>query len=195
MKKFALQIMSITCLLFSLQGCIFIVGAAAGAAAIAVVYDHRTMQNAVQDTKIANKIVDKINSVPVLRNESHVEVTVFNRVVLLTGETPNTSARQQAEELVKSTPDVARIYNQIIIQGPTSSLTRTSDAWITTKIKGEMLATDDLKSSSIKVVTESGTVYLMGIVTRSQAETAVDIARQVSGVQKVVKIFQYKTIN
>ena len=68
----------------------------------------------------------------------------------------------------------------------------TSDAWITTKIKSQMLATEDLKSGSIKVVTENGTVYLMGIVKHEQADIAVDIARQVSGVQKVVKIFQYR---
>lgn len=175
-----------------LQGCVFVAGAAAGAAAIAVVYDHRTFQNAVQDTTIANKIVDKIHAVPALRNECHIEVTVFHNVVLLTGQTPNAEWKQRAEEIAKSVPDVSRVYNQLSIEGVTSTLTRTSDSWITTKIKTQMLATEDLKSSSIKVVTESGVVYLMGIVTRQQADIAVDIARQISGVQKVVKIFQYK---
>ncbi|RDI44760.1 BON domain-containing protein [Aquicella lusitana] len=189
MKKF----MAIIVLAFSLQGCIFVAGAAAGAAAIAIVYDHRTIENTLQDTRIANKIADKINKVPALRDESHIEVTVFNRVVLLTGETPNPAWRQQAEDIAKSDPEISRVYNQITIQGPTSTLTRTSDSWITTKIKGQMLATEDLKSSSIKVVTENGVVYLMGIVNRQQADIAVDIARQVSGVQKVVKIFQYRT--
>lgn len=190
MKKLV-TILSLTCLL---QGCIFVVGAAAGAAAIAMVYDHRPIEETIQDTKTANKLVDNIRAVPALRNESHIDVTVFNHVVLLTGETPKPEWRQQAEEIAKSTPDVSRVYNQITIQGPTSSLTRTSDSWITTKIKSQMLATEDLKtnSSSIKVVTENGVVYLMGNVTRQQADTAVDIARQVSGVQKVIKIFQYK---
>jgi len=177
-----------------LQGCVFVVGAAAGAAAIAMVYDHRPLQATIDDTKLANKIVDNIYAVPVLRNESHIEVTVFNHIVLLTGETPNPAWRQQAEDIAQSTPGVTRVYNQITIQGPTSSLTRTSDTWITTKIKSQMLAMEDLKTnnSSIKVVTENGVVYLMGIVTRQQAETAVDIARDVTGVQKVIKIFQYK---
>jgi osmotically-inducible protein OsmY len=93
--------------------------------------------------------------------------------------------------LAHSVADVKRIYNEITIQGPTSSLTRTSDAWITTKIKSQMLATDDLQSGTIKVLTENGAVYLMGVVTHDQADMSVDIARQVSGVQKVVKIFQY----
>ncbi|HLB42576.1 MAG TPA: BON domain-containing protein [Gammaproteobacteria bacterium] len=179
-------------LVLSLQSCIFVAGAAAGAAAIAIVYDHRTIQNAVQDTRIANAIVNKIRAIPELKNDSHIEVTVFNRIVLLTGETPNADWRQRAEEIATSTPAVTRVYNQLTIEGPTSTLTRTSDSWITTKIKSEMLATEDLKSSSIKAITENGVVYLMGMVTREQAEIAIDIARQVSGVQKVVKIFQYK---
>lgn len=186
------RIVTIIGLTLSLQGCIFVAGAAAGAAAIAVVYDHRTIKNSVEDTKLANKIADKIHQKPYLKRDSHIEVTVFNRVVLLTGETPNADWKQQAEEITQQVPGIGRIYNQITIQGPTSSLTRTSDSWITTKIKSQMLATEDLKSSSIKVITEDGTVYLMGIVTQNQADIAVDIARQVSGVQKVVKIFQYK---
>ena len=186
------KLITLFALTFSLQGCIFVAGAAAGAAAIAIVYDHRTIEHSIQDTQIANKISDKIRQIPPLRNESHIDVTVFNRIVLLTGQTPNPAWRQQAEDIAKSVPDVQRVYNQISIQGPTSALTRTSDSWITTKIKGQMLATEDLKSSSIKVATENGVVYLMGIVTREQADIAIDIARQVSGVQKVVKIFQYK---
>ncbi len=181
----------ILCLAFSLQGCIFVAGAAAGAAAIAVVYDHRTIQKTLEDTDLANKIVDKYRAYPSIYNESHIEVTVFNRIVLLSGETANPAVKQQAEEIARSVPGITRIYNQLAIQGPTSSLTRTSDSWITTKIKSQMLATQNLQSSSIKVVTENGVVFLMGIVSRQQADTAVDIARQVSGVQKVVKIFQY----
>lgn len=191
MKRIINHTLIALCLTFTLQGCIFVAGAAAGAAAIAVVYDHRTIKSTLEDTSIANKIADKIKSVPELKNDSHIEVAVFNRVVLLAGETPTPALRQQAEELARTVPGTVKIYNQITIQGPTSSLTRTSDSWITTKIRGEMLATENLKSSSIKVVTENGVVYLMGIVKREQADTAVDIARQVSGVQKVVKIFQY----
>jgi osmotically-inducible protein OsmY len=189
--KKLITILGITCFL---QGCIFVVGAAAGAAAIAIVYDHRPIENTLEDTKIANQTVDNIRTVPALRNESHIDVTVFNHIVLLTGETPKQEWREQAENIAKSTPSVTRVYNQIAIQGPTSSLTRTSDSWITTKIKSEMLASEDLKTnnSSIKVLTENGVVYLMGNVTQEQANTAIEIARQVSGVQKVVKIFQYK---
>jgi len=189
MKK--INLLLILSLALSLQGCFFIAGAAAGAAAIAVVYDHRTINNILLDTDMANTISDRIKKIDVLRNDCHIAVTVFNHIVLLTGETPRAAWKQQAEDIAKSVSGVAKIYNQLTIQGPTSSLIRTSDSWITTKIKGEMLATEDLKSSTIKVVTENGVVYLMGIVKRDQADIAVDIARQVSGVQKVIKIFQY----
>lgn len=192
MKTFAKQLTLIAGLSLSLQSCIFVAGAAAGAAAIAVVYDHRTIQSTLDDTNMANRISNKIRAFPYLRNESHIEVTVFNGVILLTGETPQANWRSQVEDIAKSISNNARIYNQITIQGPTSSLTRTSDAWVTTKIRSLMLANEGLKSSSIKVVTENGTVYLMGIVKQQQAETAVDIARQVSGVQRVIKIFQYR---
>jgi osmotically-inducible protein OsmY len=182
-------IMSISILL---QSCIFVAGAAAGAAAIAVVYDHRTLQSSLEDQQLANKAAKKMKLIASLRDESHIEVTTFNHTALLTGETPNPEWRKEAEHLTISIPGISRVYNQITIQGPTSSLTRASDAWITAKIKSQMLAMQNLKSSSIKVVTENGTVYLMGSVTHQQADIAVDIARQAAGVQKVVKIFQYR---
>ena len=93
MKKFIKQAPLIIGLALTLQGCIFVAGAAAGAAAIAVVYDHRTIANALNDTQIANNIVNKIREVASLRDESHIEVTVFNHVVLLTGQTPNPACR------------------------------------------------------------------------------------------------------
>lgn len=192
MRKKIITIGLLTSISLSLSGCIFVAGAAAGAAAIAVVYDHRGIQNTLEDNHIANQIIDRTRVVPALKNDSHVEVTVFNHIVLLTGETPTADLRNQAEALTKSVPGVAKVYNQLTIQDPTSTLTRTSDSWITTKIKSQMLTTDALKSSSIKVVTEDGTVYLLGIVTHSQADIATDIARKVSGVQKVIKIFRYQ---
>lgn len=175
----------------TLQGCIFVAGAAAGAAGVAVVYDHRKLNNIVEDGKTANAIVNQIKADPTLNDQTHVDVTCFNRVVLLTGEAPTADLRQKVENIAHSTPNVERVYNEITIQGPTSSLTRTSDSWITAKIKSQMLATADLKSGTIKVVTENGSVYLMGMVSHQQADMSVDIARQVSGVLRVVKIFQY----
>lgn len=192
-RNYLWKILLTICLSCLVSSCIFVAGAAAGAAGIAVVYDHRTLESRWQDTRISNEIIDDIRRVAGLRLESHIEVTVFNRIVLLTGETPNAAWKNQAAEIARNVEGVVRVYNQIRMQGPTSGLTRTSDTWITTKIKSEMLATENLKSGSIKVVTENGVVYLMGKVNHEQADIATDISRQVSGVQRVVKIFQYKS--
>lgn len=186
MKKLFL----IMAMALSLQGCFFVAGAAAGAAAIAVVYDHRKIEKIALDNKTAKNASDRIQADPELR-EAHVVVTSFNQTILITGQVPNEVLKQRASELVSDMPNVKHVYNQLTIHGTTSSLTRTSDSWITTKITTQMLATEGLKSSTIKVVTENGTVYLMGIVSQEQADIAVDIARQVSGVERVMKIFQY----
>lgn len=175
----------------TLQGCIFVAGAAAGAAGIAVVYDHRKLSQIMADQTVVNTIGDKIKHDANLNQKTHINVACFNQIVLLTGEAPTPGLRQQAEALARETANVKRVYNEITVKAPSSSLTRASDAWITTKIKTELLATKDLKSGSIKVVTENGSVYLMGMVSRDQADVAADIARQVSGVQRVLKIFQY----
>lgn len=185
------RILTLIGLSFTLQSCIFAVGAAAGAAAIAMVYDHRTIQNTLQDTAIANKIVGRLSSDKTLWAASHIEVTTFNHIVLLTGQTPRAEWRTFTGDTAKSVNDVDKVYNQITVEGPTSSLTRTSDSWITTKIRSLMLASQDLKSGSIKVITENGVVYLMGMVSLTQANIAVDIARKVAGVQRVIKIFIY----
>ena len=188
------RIITIIGLTLSLQSCFFAAGAAAGAAAIAMVYDHRTIEKTLQDSAIAKKIVKRLSEHKTLWAESHIEVTAFNHVVLLTGQTPKPEWRQLAGDTAKSVNDIDKVYNQISIEGPTSSLTRTSDSWITTKIRGIMLAEKNLKSSSIKVITENGVVYLMGLVSRTQANIAVDIARKVAGVQRVIKIFIYTPV-
>jgi len=178
-------------LALSLQGCFFVAGAAAGAAGAVAVYDHRKLEKILKDQRITKQISDKITADHALSEDNHIEVTTFNQVVLLTGETSTPAQRQQAEDIARNVADVTKVYNELTTKGATSSLTRTSDSWITTKIKTEMLATQDLQSGTIKVVTENGTVYLMGIVNHAQADMSVDIARKVSGVQKVVKIFKY----
>jgi len=183
-------LVSIILMTLALQSCFFVAGAAAGAAAVAVVYDHRKLEKILMDNKITNTAVDKIKADPNFK-ESHIEISCFNQVVLLTGQTPTPELRQEAEDIVHAVPNVTRIYNQITIKAPTSPMTRASDSWITTKIKTQLLATKGMQSGTIKVVTENGTVYLMGIVSKEQADIAATIASQVAGVQRVMKIFQY----
>jgi osmotically-inducible protein OsmY len=185
------KVIPLLVIMLAMQGCIFVVGAAAGAVAVAGVYDHRKIEQVTEDNRINNKVIDAINRTPGLHENAHISVTTFNRVVLLTGETHTAGERQQAADAANTVSDITRVYNQIDVSGLSSTLSRASDSWITAKIKTQMLATKGLKSGTIKVVTENGSVYLMGLVTHDQADTSVEIARQVAGVQKVMKIFQY----
>lgn len=126
---------------------------------------------------------------------AHVVIATFNGEVLLTGQVPEAWQKKAAEDIVKQQTNAQTIYNFVSIGDPSSTLTRMSDAWITTKIKSKFLATDDLETNQIKVVTENGTVYLMGILPPEEADAAVDIARNTQGVTSVVKIFSYVHIN
>ena len=185
MKPLILALMALLCL----QACVaaFVAGAAAGGL---VVYDKRDLMTMNEDNSIRHQLTLKLIGDPAFQN-SHIVVASFNHVVLLAGQAPDPSLRVKAEQIAYTIPKVARVYNEIVITSPSSMMTRSSDAWITAKIKTEMLTKKGLRSSQIKVVTENGTVYLMGHVSHEQADLAVNIARRVSGTQQVVKIFQY----
>lgn len=187
MKK--LCILIFVCI--SLQGCVFLVGAAAGVASAVVVYDHRKIEKILMDERLAQNVMEHINANETLHQNAHIKAHCFNQVLLLTGQATTQAQKDLAGEIAHEVPDIKRIYNQISIKGPTSNLTRASDTWITTKIKTQMIATKGLSSGSIKVITENGTVYLMGSTSHEQADVAVEITRQVAGVQRVVKLFQY----
>ncbi len=190
MKKNIVKLGLVLALTLSTQGCIFVAGAAAGAAGVAVVYDHRKLSKILADHNTDRAIETQMTAtLPNLSTTSHISVNTFNKVVLLTGQTVDPAIRNKVDAIAHASPGVTHVYDMLTIQQPTSTLTRTGDTWITTKIKTQMLAEKGLKSGTIKVVTENSTVYLMGMVSQAQADLAVNIARQVSGVQKVIKIF------
>lgn len=173
-----------------LTSCVALV--AAGAAGGLVVYDHRNLAMIEKDARIFHLIHTQIVKSPKFR-ESHIVVTSFNQIVLLVGQTPSASLRVLAEKVAKETPGVKRVYNEINIGNPTSFSQRSEDTWITSQVRTQMLVKKGLESGSIRVVTENAVVYLLGITTREQAQLATDVARQIKGVRKVVKVFRYIT--
>ena len=175
-------------ILFILSGCVAAV--IAGAAGGLVVYDKRSFSMIEKDSRIFHKVHTSLVTNPVF-DESHIVVTSFNRNVLLAGEVSSASLRKKAESVATSVPNVKRVYNELTIGAPTSLSQRSKDSWITSQIRAKMLTKKNLESGSIRVVTEDSVVYLMGVVTREQAQLAVDVARQVNGVTKVVKVFRY----
>jgi osmotically-inducible protein OsmY len=170
-----------------LTGCI---AAVVTGAAVGMVYDKRGMSTIEADIRLFHVIHKEIVTHPQY-GDSRILVTSFNRVVLLVGQTPTASFRVLAEKIAQKAPGVQRVYNEITVGYPIPLTQRTHDSWITSQVRSSMLAREGLESGSIRIVTENGIVYLMGIATDQQAGLAVDVARRVNEVRKVVKIFRY----
>jgi osmotically-inducible protein OsmY len=121
----------------------------------------------------------------------HVNVTSYNRIVLLTGEVPSEEVRSGIENLVKDIPNVRNVVDELVIAEPTSFSSRTDDTLITSKVKTRIIEAKKFQPNWVKVVTENKVVYLMGIVNHTEASAAAEIASTTSGVDKVVKVFEY----
>lgn len=153
--------------------------------------DERTTGAYIDDEIIETKSLVNIDKADPALAQSHIIVTSYNGVVLLAGQVASEQLRQLAATTVANINKVKRVHNELTIAGATSMVIRSNDAWITTKVKSKMLASSEVEGGRIKVVTENGVVYLMGLVTREEADRAADAARTTSGVQKVVRIFEY----
>ncbi|WP_419419716.1 BON domain-containing protein [Legionella sp. D16C41] len=178
-------------LLISSLLCSCVAAVVAGAVGV-IVYDRRSLTTIETDARIFHLIHKAIVDDRRFQN-SHIEVISFNQIVLLVGQTPHASLRIAVEKIAQTTPLVRRVYNELTISQPLPVKQKTKDALITGKVRSYMLGRKGLESGSIRIVTENSIVYLMGIVTYEQAELAVDVARHVEGVRKVVKVFRYIT--
>ena len=185
------RLLTVLTLIGALGGCAapLVVGGAAGTAAVAS--DRRTTGTIIDDEGIELKVQDAINKDDELRNKIHINATSFDGIVLLTGESPNFELRNRIEGLTRKLPKVRRVYNEIAAGEPSSLGSRTRDVWITTRVKTSLLNAEDVSGLNIKVVTEARVVYLMGMTTRKEADRATALAREVDGVAKVVKLFEY----
>jgi osmotically-inducible protein OsmY len=190
------KIIAICLLASTLQGCLFVIGTAIGVGVVgAVIYDRRSAQTTEQDNKINTSIQNKLSNVPEITKDSHIVVATYNGVVLLAGQVPNQSLKDEAYAITQTVPNIRKLYNEITVQGKPSTLTEINDSMINTKIKTQLIADKNLESSEIFVVTVDGAVYLMGSVTREQADQAANLTQHVSGVTKVVKLFEYHGID
>jgi osmotically-inducible protein OsmY len=176
---------------FALQGCIetLILGGAATGVALAV--DRRQPEVVLGDNRI--EIVAGSRVGDALHDQGHVNITCYNYMVLITGEVPTQEDKARVEKIVAEVPQVKTVVNELQIAGATSVGSRSNDAYITSKVKSNLLAADKVKPTQVKVVTENGVVYLLGLVTREEADSATETARSTGGVQKVVRVFEYIT--
>ncbi|NDV13535.1 BON domain-containing protein [Crenobacter caeni] len=170
----------------TLSGCVGLVaGGAVGATLVAT--DRRTSgayaDDQVIETRSAAKIAERLPS-------AHVNVTSFNRAVLLTGEVPSAEARAQAEQLVRGQPGVQKTWNYLVVAPASPLSARSNDTWITSKVRARMLDGQGFSPNAIKVVTERGVVYLLGLVTPAEGEAAARVASETAGVTQVITVFE-----
>lgn len=152
----------------------------------------RTFGSKIDDSLIETKVgVNVAKADPALDKESHIVVTSFNGVVLLAGQTPREDLKAKAEQAAAAVQRVKTVHNELQVMQPSSILARNNDAWLTTKIKTQMLTDANIPGSRIKVVTENGIVYLLGLLSKQEANQATNLVQGVSGVQKIVKLFEY----
>lgn len=170
-----------------LGGCAVVVGGALVGGALSY-NDRRTSGAQIEDEAIELKAVSRVNAV--LGERGHVNITSYNRSVLITGEVPVEADRAKVEQTVAGVEPVRATTNELMVGFSSSISTRSNDTILTSKVKAAFLDARDLQSNAIKVVTERSTVYLLGRLTEREAVRAADVARAVSGVAKVVRVVE-----
>jgi len=172
-----------------LQGCVEMAVVGAGAAVMAA-NDRRSVGAQTEDQEIELRSDSRIGER--FGDKVHVNITSYNRNVLLTGEAPDAATREQIEKLVREITNVRGVVNEIQIAALTPFSSRGNDSYITSKVKARFVDNSGAFSvNHVKVVTEAGVVYLLGLVTRKEADAAVEIARTTGDVRKVVRVFEY----
>lgn len=175
-------------ILGALQGCFPVIAAGVGTGAL-MANDRRTTGAYIEDESIENKAASQISTK--YKNTSHVNVTSFNRHALVTGEAPNEETKAGITQIVTDVPNVKAVSNELVVSGLTGITSRGSDSLITGDVKLRFLNNKVFQADHVKVITENGTVFLMGLVYRKEAEAATEIASTTSGVRRVVKVFEY----
>jgi len=188
MRPFYLTCVASVVLGASLSACVPLVMGGAFVGSTMVATDRRTSGAQLEDEGIELRANNRIGQA--LSEQAHINVTSYNRQVLLTGEVPTAADKQKLDDLVLKVDNVRSVVNEVAVLGATSLSQRSSDTLVTGKVKAALVDARDLQSNVFKVVTERGVVYLMGRVSQREADRATELARNVSGVQKVVRVFE-----
>jgi osmotically-inducible protein OsmY len=175
----------------TLGGCAAVVVGGAAVGTAMVVTDRRTAGVQLEDQNIELKALTRIRET--VGERGHVNATSYNRTVLVTGEVPTEADRGAVEQAISKIENVRATVNELGVMGPSSMTARSNDTILTSKVKASFIDAKDLQAQAVKVVTERGTVYLMGRVTEREANRATELARGVPGVQKVVKVLEILT--
>ena len=177
--------------LLSLQGCIATAVVTSAAVASKVATDPRSAGTQVDDEVLEERVAYNLSKDAQLKEETRINVVAYNGKVLLIGQAPNMSAAETAKNLAAGAEGVSEIYNEIRTGEKIGVGQISIDSWITTAIKSKLLANAEGKSTEVKVITENGEVFLIGKLSPTQADAAAEVARNVSGVNKVIKVINY----
>ncbi|BBI92314.1 division/outer membrane stress-associated lipid-binding lipoprotein [Serratia symbiotica] len=182
---------AVLCSALLLQGCI--AGVVIGSAAIATktATDPRSIGTQVDDGTLEARVENALSKDPQLKKDARVVATAYQGEVLLTGQSPNSDMTRRAKQIAMGVEGASEVYNEIRQGKPVSLSTASSDTWITTKVRSQLLTSDTVKSTNVKVTTENGEVFLLGLVTRQEGPAAAQIASQISGVKHVTTAFSY----
>ncbi len=182
-------------LVLTLTGCLLLSGCGSMLAAMKLepIEDnpgYRTFGRIIEDQNVESKAIINIHAADTAYHQSHVQVVCYNGYLLLAGQVPTEALKTNATNIARKVAGVRRIYNELEIAAPSSGMTRSSDTWISAKVKTVLLAKSETDGSRVKVVTENGVVYLMGLVTGAEAQRISNAAADISGVQRVVQLFE-----
>ncbi|MDU6259360.1 MAG: division/outer membrane stress-associated lipid-binding lipoprotein [Haemophilus parainfluenzae] len=173
-----------------LQGCAAaLVGGAAAGTKVAT--DPRTMGTQVDDETLEVKVENALDKDAQIKSEGRVNAVSYSGRILLIGQVPDENVKDTATSLTKGVEGVNDVYNELRIAPKITFGQITKDSWITTQIKSKLFVGDNVKATDVKIITENGEVFLLGNVTQSQGNSAAEIASNVAGVQKVIKVFKY----
>lgn len=172
----------------TLPGCFPLVATGMGAAVL-IADDRRTTGAILEDEGIENKTLLRVGQKH--NTGLHLNVTSYNRVVLLTGEAPSAEVRADIERIARGVDNVRNVHNEMVVNPTTTMMLRSNDSVQTSKVKARFLEANKFRANHVKVVTENSVVYLMGLVKRQEAQDAAEIARTTSGVQRVIRVFEY----
>lgn len=177
-------------LLLALSGCTTMT-AATSSGPINENYSERTVGTKVEDDSIETKVAHNLGSTDARLGDARINVDSYNGVVLLTGQVPSQELKNMAERIAGEVRNVRRVHNQLSVAANLPASQRLADTWLTTRIRTALAANEAIDSSKLRIVTENDSVFLMGIVRRQEAERVVAAVRNVGGMQRIIKVFDY----
>ena len=188
-------LLSLTLSISILSGCAVVAVGAAGTAATVSAGDRRSLGTQIDDKTTQSRVRSAINAIDNIKNDAAISVDVYNGQVLLTGQAPTQSYIDAAEQAASNTQHVIKVHNQIRLGTPIPASSTMNDVWLASKLKTLMVADEAVPFLKLELIVEDSEVFIMGKLTREEASAAVDIARNVKGVTKVVRVMELLEIN